>query len=104
MSNNKFSYTYSAPTEEEREEINIIRRQYLPQSDTEAKLSRLRRLDSRVNGIPQAISLCIGVRASSFRLRAILNSRMGFNCPGHCYYAYQPADYRSCISRILLSA
>ena len=61
MSDNKFSYTYSAPTEQERREIASIRRQYAPLSDKEEKLQRLRQLDSRVNGIPQAISLCIGV-------------------------------------------
>lgn len=61
MSNNKFSYTYSAPTEEERDEINVIRRQYLPQDEKNAKLCRLRLLDSRAHGIPQAIALCVGV-------------------------------------------
>lgn len=61
MNDKKFNYTYSAPTEQERREIASIRRQYAPLSDKEGKLQRLRQLDSRVNGIPQAISLCIGV-------------------------------------------
>ena len=61
MSDNKFNYTYSAPTEEEREEIDIIRRQYMPLSDKDAKLNRLRHLDSRVKSIPQVISLCVGI-------------------------------------------
>lgn len=61
MSDNKFNYTYSAPTEEEREEIDIIRRQYMPLSDKDAKLNRLRHLDGRVKSIPQVISLCVGI-------------------------------------------
>lgn len=61
MSDNKFNYTYSAPTEQERREIDSIRRQYEPQSDKEVKLQKLRMLNSRVQSIPQIISLCIGV-------------------------------------------
>ncbi len=61
MSNNKFNYTYSAPTEQERREIDSIRRQYEPQSDKDTKLHKLRRLDNKVKSIPQVISLCIGV-------------------------------------------
>ncbi|MBO5262451.1 MAG: hypothetical protein J6B45_05335 [Clostridia bacterium] len=61
MSDNKFNYTYSAPTEQERREIDSIRRQYEPQSDKEVKLQKLRTLNGRVQSIPQIISLCIGV-------------------------------------------
>ena len=61
MSDNKFNYTYSAPTEQERREIDSIRRQYEPQSDKEAKLQKLRVLNSRVQSIPQIVSLCIGI-------------------------------------------
>ena len=61
MSDNKFNYTYSAPTEQERREIDSIRRQYEPQSDKEAKLQKLRALNGRVQSIPQIVSLCIGI-------------------------------------------
>ena len=49
---NQFNYTYSAPTEEERKEIDSIRRKYAPQEQTETKLQRLRRLDKLVRQPP----------------------------------------------------
>lgn len=61
MSDKEFNYTYVAPTEEERKEINSIKRQYAPVCDKESKLARLRALDKRVKGIPQAASLALGV-------------------------------------------
>ena len=39
--NNQFNFKYTAPTEEERKEIDSIRRQYTPQEKTETKLERL---------------------------------------------------------------
>lgn len=59
--NDKFSYKYVAPTEEERKEIDSIRRQYAPQSQTESKLDRLRRLDSIVKNTAIIWSLVLGV-------------------------------------------
>ncbi len=59
--NNKFSYTYSAPTEAERREIESIRRQYKSEPDSESKVERLRRLHSRVTGRATAVSLALGV-------------------------------------------
>lgn len=59
--NDKFSYKYIAPTEEERKEIDSIRRQYAPQSQTESKLDRLRRLDSIVKNTAIIWSLVLGV-------------------------------------------
>lgn len=56
----KFEYTYSAPTETERKEIESIRKQYEPKSQTEVKLARLRRLNGRVNGVPKTAALCVG--------------------------------------------
>mgnify|MGYP001624302669 CR=1 FL=1 len=44
-SDNKFRYSYSAPTESERREIDSIRRAYLPQSEQMSGLERLRLLD-----------------------------------------------------------
>lgn len=61
MNENKFNYTYKAPTESERREIDSIRRQYEPATPQEQGLARLRALDSRVKGIPQAVSLILGV-------------------------------------------
>lgn len=59
--NNKFSFTYSAPTEVERREIENIRRQYKPEEQSENKIERLRKLHSRVVGAATATSLCSGV-------------------------------------------
>ena len=57
----KFEYKYEAPTIEERKEIDSIRRQYLPQDKSVTKIEKLRSLDRKVKGIPQAISITIGV-------------------------------------------
>jgi len=60
--NEHFNYTYSAPTEEERKEIDSIRRQYsATPKKQETKLERLRRLDSTVKNTAVIISLCLGV-------------------------------------------
>ena len=61
MNENKFTYTYSAPTEAEKSEINSIRRQYEPKSEKEIKLKRLRTLDARVKNPPQIVALALGV-------------------------------------------
>lgn len=49
----KFNYTYTAPTESERREIEEIRRQYASDGHTDDKLKRLRRLDKLVNFPPR---------------------------------------------------
>ena len=59
--NDKFSYKYIAPTEEERKEIDSIRRQYAPQEKEETKLERLRRLDALVKNTAIIWSLVLGV-------------------------------------------
>lgn len=60
--NNRFEYSYSAPSEEERREIAAIRRQYEDRSTTtEGKLERLRHLDALVNSTATAVSLAVGV-------------------------------------------
>lgn len=61
MNNNQFNFNYAAPTEEERKEIDSIRRQYAPQEKTESKLERLRRLDALVKNTAIISSLCLGV-------------------------------------------
>ena len=58
---NQFNFRYTAPTEEERKEIDSIRRQYAPQEQSESKLERLRRLDALVKNTPVIWALCLGV-------------------------------------------
>ena len=58
---NQFNFRYTAPTEEERKEIDSIRRQYSPQEQTETKLERLRRLDSLVKNTAVVWSLIFGI-------------------------------------------
>ncbi|MBQ8302848.1 MAG: hypothetical protein IJX97_04820 [Clostridia bacterium] len=57
----KFTYTYSAPTEAERREIESIRRQYKPEKSEDSSIERLRRLHSKVTGSATAASLALGV-------------------------------------------
>lgn len=59
--NNQFNFKYTAPTEEERKEIDSIRRQYVPQEHVESKMERLRRLDSLVKNTAIIWSLVLGV-------------------------------------------
>lgn len=61
MESNKFTFTYSAPTEDERREIESIRRQYKPESYEESKVERLRKLHSTVTGTATAVSIAVGV-------------------------------------------
>ena len=55
---NGFSYTYSA---REQVELKKIREKYTPATDTEDKMTRLRRLDASVTNTAQAIALAFGV-------------------------------------------
>ncbi len=57
----KFEYKYSAPTVEERAEIDGIRKQYLPKDEAVIKIERLRYLDNKVKSIPVVVALCFGV-------------------------------------------
>lgn len=61
MDKDKFEYTYSAPTKSEREQIEDIRKNYLPKSDEENKLEKLKKLDNKVKNIPTIWSLCLGI-------------------------------------------
>ena len=61
MENKEFNYNYVAPTDEERKEIDSIRKQYLPQEKVESKLERLRRLDKFVRNSAVIVSLVLGV-------------------------------------------
>ena len=61
MNEKQFNYTYKAPTEEERREIESIKRQYQPKNENENKLARLRKLNNLVNGLATSVSLAVGV-------------------------------------------
>lgn len=61
MSNNDFEYKYTAPTVEERREIESIRNSYAPQKTTSGKIDELRKLDGKVRNIPQIVSLVLGI-------------------------------------------
>ncbi|MBO7187756.1 MAG: hypothetical protein J6V68_05110 [Clostridia bacterium] len=58
---NQFNFRYTAPTEEERKEIDSIRRQYLPPKQSESKLERVRRLDAIVKNTAIIWALVLGV-------------------------------------------
>ncbi|MBR2330847.1 MAG: hypothetical protein IKA40_06330 [Clostridia bacterium] len=57
----QFNFKYTAPSQEERKEIDSIRRRYVPQEQTETKMERVRRLDSLVKNTARIWSLCLGV-------------------------------------------
>lgn len=57
----KFTFSYTAPTEEERREIDGIRRQYSPAAAENDKLARLRTLDRRVRRLPFAAALTASI-------------------------------------------
>ena len=60
--NNKFDFTYSAPTERERREIESIRRQYVAREPSTLGASeRIRELHGRVIGVATSVSLVFGI-------------------------------------------
>lgn len=64
--NSKYTYKYSAPTEEERKEIADIKRQYEPKSIDKSRgekkgIERLRYLNALVKNAAQAVSLTLGI-------------------------------------------
>ena len=60
MSKDKFRYSYAAPTQEERREIESIRARYRTDAHAE-NLARLRLLDGRVRRIPMLWALLLGI-------------------------------------------
>ena len=56
----KFDYSYSAPTERERREIEDIKKQYVTPKKEEG-LAKLRKLNNRVIQPPLIVSLMIGI-------------------------------------------
>lgn len=57
----KFEYEYEAFTLKEKEEIQSIQSRYLPKSEKEQKLQRLRELDKKTQSIPAMISISLGI-------------------------------------------
>ena len=63
MDDKEFKYTYSAPTAEEKKEIQKIQSQYLPktQETKDEKITRLKELDKKVKAPAKAVSSVMGV-------------------------------------------
>ncbi len=60
--NGKFEYTYTAPTERERKEVESLRRQYAVQEPkVQSKVEKLRALDNKVKNPPQILAFSLGV-------------------------------------------
>lgn len=57
----KFNYSYSATSEEEKKEIERIKRQYEQKPKKESELERLRKLDGKVKEFPQILALTVGI-------------------------------------------
>ncbi len=54
-------YSYFAPTEDERREVESIRKMYLDQERENDKLTRLRKLNARVKNTAMCVSLSVGI-------------------------------------------
>lgn len=59
MNGDKFHYTYTAPNERERREIESIRRQYAKKGEEDG-LARLRKLNRRATRPPLAAAIALG--------------------------------------------
>ena len=73
--NKRFSITYSAATEKERDEIEQIRSRYIEDEPIEFGLPKLRQLDARARRTPAALgitSVVVGMLCFTFGLLMIL--------------------------------
>ena len=61
MDEKKFNYRYTAPTRNERQEIEDIRRHYETGNAPKTKLEQLRALDKRVKTAPTVVAYLLGV-------------------------------------------
>lgn len=61
MSDNKFSYRYSAPTKDERREIEDIKRRYVIENKGKSDFDKLKDLDAKVKNPPLILSLTLGI-------------------------------------------
>ncbi len=58
----KFDYNYTAPTQEQRKEIEALRNKYLSQEKRElGNLEKLRMLDKKVHNLPTMLGIIFGV-------------------------------------------
>lgn len=57
----KFEYKYTAPTDQEKREIEAIKRQYVKIEEPTSKLERLRDLDAKVKRLPTILGLSLGI-------------------------------------------
>lgn len=57
----KFTYNYTAPTQDERREIEDIKRKYGSPVKERNKLEELRRLDGKVKNPPAILGLSLGI-------------------------------------------
>lgn len=57
----KFEYKYTAPTDQEKREIEAIKRQYVKVEEPTSKLERLRELDAKVKRMPTILALTLGI-------------------------------------------
>jgi len=58
---NKFEFSYSAPTQEERKEIEDIQNRYKAKNKNLTKIEYLRKLDKKVRNIPTIVALVLGI-------------------------------------------
>lgn len=61
MENDKFDYTYAALTEEERLEIEQMRREYSPEQNKLSALEKMRRLNRKVRRPAEITAVVMGV-------------------------------------------
>lgn len=61
MNEKKFEYSYAAPTERERREVESLRRKYAPEIERTDKMSEIRELDKKVQSPPRIWALILGV-------------------------------------------
>ncbi|MBQ8322551.1 MAG: hypothetical protein IJX91_01145 [Clostridia bacterium] len=61
MDNKQFNYTYTAPTEKERREIERIREAYAPKEQNKSDMEKLKKLDAKVHRFPMILALTLGV-------------------------------------------
>lgn len=61
MDEKKFKYSYSAPTQNERREIEDIKRRYGETPREKSKLERLREMDKKVKNPPSIWGLSLGI-------------------------------------------
>ena len=58
---NKFEYTYSAPTAEERKYLESIKRDYIGGGASPSTIDKIRALDNKIKSTATAVSLSLGI-------------------------------------------